>query len=98
MGDYDSKINEQGKFSHQRANLEGYLRAYLYGPAFYLLSLARAKQMVEMHCGPEESQAGRRSNAFGGQREATHGIRDRQANSQEVWKDFLRSMKSGKKC
>lgn len=86
MGDYDSKLNEQGRFAHQRANLDGYLRAYLYNPALYLLSVARAKQMVETLCGPEEPQDGRRSAASDGQREATHGGRDRQANNQEVCK------------
>lgn len=84
MGDYDSKLNEQGRFAHHRANLDGYLRAYLYNPAFYLLSVARAKQMVEAHCGPEEPQDAQRSTASGGQREAMHGARERQANNQKV--------------
>lgn len=85
MADYDSKLNEQGKSAHQRANVDGYLRAYLYNPAFHLLSVARAKQMVEMHCDPDEPQVGhRRSTASGGQRGATHGVRDRQADNQEV--------------
>lgn len=87
MGDYDSKVNEQGRFAHQRANLDGHLRTYLYNPAFYLLSVARAKQMVEMHCDPEEPPVGRQSSASGGQRGATRGVRDRQANSHEVAHD-----------
>lgn len=87
MGDYDSKLNEQGRFAHQKANLDGYLRAYLYNPASHLLSVARAKQMVEMHCDPEEPQVGRQSSIPGGHRGATYGVRDRQANDQEVCHD-----------
>lgn len=83
MADYDSKLNEQGRLSHQRANVDGYLRAYLYNPAFYLLSVARAKQMVEMHC-PDEPPDGRWSSASSGHRGATHGIKDRPASNQEV--------------
>ncbi|XP_075996355.1 protein TASOR [Genypterus blacodes] len=58
MSEYDSKLDERDKLfpapKHQRANTESYLRSYLYSPALYLLAVARAKQMVERHCGPEE--------------------------------------------
>ncbi|KAM3621562.1 uncharacterized protein V6R79_012819 [Siganus canaliculatus] len=57
MGQYESLLDQQGKLfpapKHHRLNMEGYLRSYLYGPAFYLLSLPRAKLLVEAHCGPE---------------------------------------------
>lgn len=53
MGDYESVLNEPGPF-HRRVNMDSYLRSYIYGPAFYLLSVARATQMVEAHCHPED--------------------------------------------
>lgn len=84
MGDYESTLNERGKFSHHRGNLDGYLHPYFYSPAFYLLSVARAKHMVEMHCVPEEPQEARRTNSYGGPREATNSTRDRKANNQKV--------------
>lgn len=85
MGDYDPKLNERGKFSH-RVNMDGYLRSYLYSPVHYLLSVARAKQMVEAHCGPEEPQDGRLRNSYGDQREATRNAKDK--NTQKVKRHF----------
>lgn len=54
MGDYESFLSERGSTFPRRVNMEGYLRSYIYSPAFYLLSVARATQMVEAHCHPEE--------------------------------------------
>lgn len=88
MGEYESKLNERGKFPH-RVNMDGYLRSYLYNPVYYLLSVARARQMVEAHCGPEEPQEGRLRNSYGGQREtsgreATRNTKDKKTNTQKV--------------
>lgn len=72
MGDYDPKLDEQAKPfpvpKHHQVNMDGYLRSYLYNPAFYLLSLARARQVVEVYAGPEEPQVMARKN-HGNQRE-----------------------------
>lgn len=54
MGDYESLLNERGSAFQRRGNVDGYLRSYIYSPAFYLLSVARATQIVEAHCRPEE--------------------------------------------
>lgn len=54
MGDYESFLNERGSTFQRRGNVEGCLRSYIYSPAFYLLSVARATQIVEAHCRPEE--------------------------------------------
>lgn len=86
MGDFESKLNERG---NHKVNMDGYLRSYLYSPTFYLLSVVRAKQMVEAHCGPEEPQEVRLRNSYGGQREArgreaTSNTRDGQTNTQKV--------------
>lgn len=54
MGDYESFLNERGSTFQRRGNVDGYLRSYIYSPAFYLLSVARATQIVEAHCHPEE--------------------------------------------
>lgn len=93
MGEYDSKLDERGKLfpapKHHRVNMDGYLRSYLYNPALYLLSVARARQMVEVHCGPEESQEAKVRKSFGGQKESTGkevtgNTRDGQSNTQKV--------------
>ncbi|XP_034725833.1 protein TASOR isoform X2 [Etheostoma cragini] len=93
MSEYDSKLDERGKLfpapKHQRVNMDGYLRSYLYNPALYLLSVARARQMVEAHCGPEELQEGKLRKSWGGLREATgkdatSNARDKQANTQKM--------------
>eukprot|EP00066_Takifugu_rubripes_P026953 XP_011616219.1 PREDICTED: protein FAM208A-like isoform X1 [Takifugu rubripes] len=54
MGDYESFLNERGGTFQRRGNLDSYLRSYIRSPAFYLLSVARATQIVEAHCGPQE--------------------------------------------
>ncbi|XP_050930559.1 LOW QUALITY PROTEIN: protein TASOR [Lates calcarifer] len=93
MGEYDSKLDERGKLfpapKHHRVNMDGYLRSYLYNPALYLLSVARARQMVEVHCGPEESQEAKVRKSFGGQKESTGkevtgNTRDGQSNTQKM--------------
>ncbi|XP_070849967.1 protein TASOR-like [Chaetodon trifascialis] len=93
MGKYDSTHDEQGKQfpapKHHRANMEGYLRSYLYSPTLYLLSVARATLMVEAHCGPEEQQEVKLEKSYAGQREATgkdatSNTRDRQTNTQKM--------------
>ncbi|XP_044206100.1 uncharacterized protein LOC122981439 [Thunnus albacares] len=93
MGEYDSKLDEDGKLfpapKHHRLNMDGYLRSYLYSPALYLLSVARAKQMVEAHCGPKEPQEARARKSCGGQRElmgkeTISNVRDRQTNNEKM--------------
>ncbi|KAM9361353.1 protein TASOR [Symphorus nematophorus] len=93
MGKYDSKLDERAKPfpapNHHRVNMDGYLRSYLYNPALYLLSVARAKLMVEAHCSPEEQQEVRLRKSGGGQREATgkeetSSTRDGQTNTQKM--------------
>lgn len=54
MGEYESILNEPGSTFHRRVNMDSYLRSYFYKPAFHLLSVARATQMVEAHCRHEE--------------------------------------------
>lgn len=54
MEDYESVLNERGSPFQRGGNMDGYLRSYIYSPAFYLLSVARATQIVEAHCHPEE--------------------------------------------
>lgn len=96
MGEYESKLEEGGKLfpapKHHRVNMDGYLRSYLYSPALYLLSVARARQMVEAHCGPEEPQEVRLRKSCGGQREATSNTRDGQTNTQKVKTDIWATM------
>lgn len=74
MGEFDSKLDERGNLfptpKHHQVNMEGYLRSYLYSPALYQLSVARAKQMVQAHCGPEELPEATLRKTCGGQREA----------------------------
>lgn len=88
MGDFESKPNERGNVSHHRVYMDAYLRSYFYSPAFYLLSAARARQMVEKHSGPEELQEVRSRSSYGGQREAgreaTSNTIDGQTNTQKV--------------
>ncbi|KAG7244385.1 hypothetical protein INR49_001684, partial [Caranx melampygus] len=60
--EYLSSLND-GK-----VNMDGYLRSYLYNPAFYLLSLARAGQVIEVYAGPEDPQV-RARKSYGDQRE-----------------------------
>lgn len=96
MGEYESKLEEGGKLfpapKHHRVNMDGYLRSYLYNPALYLLSVARAKQMVEAHCGPEDTQEVRLRKSCGGQKEATSNTRDGQTNTQKVKTDIWATM------
>ncbi|XP_074493745.1 protein TASOR isoform X2 [Sebastes fasciatus] len=93
MGEYESKQDEPGKPfpapKHHWVIMDGYLRSYLYNPALYLLSVARAKQMVEELCSPEEQREVKLRKSCGGQREAagkeaTSNSRDRQTNSQKM--------------
>ena len=65
------------------------MRSYLYGPTFYLLSVARARHMMEMHSAPEEPQDVKRKNSYGGQRrsvgkEATSSTSAGQTYNQKV--------------
>ncbi|KAF3690273.1 Protein TASOR [Channa argus] len=82
MGEYDSELDVQGKAFptplHHRVNMDGYLRSYLYSPALYLLSVARARQVMEAHCGCEEAQAVRPS------KEPSSNTRERQTNTQKM--------------
>ncbi|XP_060925088.1 uncharacterized protein tasora isoform X2 [Limanda limanda] len=75
MGEYDSIQDEQEKDfpapKHHKVNMDYYLRSYLHNPALYLLSVARARQVVEAHCGAEEPQQVRPRKSSAGQREAT---------------------------
>ncbi|XP_047439664.1 protein TASOR isoform X2 [Mugil cephalus] len=92
MGEYDSRLEEgENQFSPKhRANVDGYLRSYLYSPGLYLLSLARAKQVVEAHCGPEQPHHELKPRkSCGSQREetgheATANARDGQSNTQKM--------------
>ena len=54
MEEYVSILNEQGSTFPRRVNIDGYLRSYFHKPAFYLLSVARATQLMEAHCHQEE--------------------------------------------
>lgn len=96
MAEYDSKLDKQGKLflppKHHRVNMDSYLHSYLSNPAQYQLSVARAKQVLEAHCGPEQTQEMRPRNSFEGQRtaagkEATGKTRDGQASNQKVKTD-----------
>ncbi|XP_070759390.1 protein TASOR [Enoplosus armatus] len=93
MGEYESKLDEQGKVfpapKHHRLNMDGYLHSYLHSPTLYLLSVARARQMVEAHCGAEEPQEVRLRKSRVCQREATGkeatgNARDGQTNTQKM--------------
>ncbi|XP_029357855.1 protein TASOR-like isoform X2 [Echeneis naucrates] len=91
MGEYDSKQDEQKTFpapTHHRLNREGYLRSYLYKPAVYLLSVARARQLMEVYSVPEEPQVKPRKSC-GGKRASTGSTltgntRDDQTNTQKA--------------
>ncbi|XP_035517685.1 protein TASOR [Morone saxatilis] len=93
MSKYESKLDEPGKPfpapKHHRLNMDGYLRSYLYNPVLYLLSVARARLMMEALCGPEEPQDVRPRKSCGGQREATgkemtSSAKDGQTNTQKM--------------
>nr|XP_046240860.1 uncharacterized protein tasora isoform X2 [Scatophagus argus] len=93
MGKYEPKLDERGKLfpapKHHRVNMEGYLRSYLYSPALYLLSVARARLMVETHCGPDDPQGARLSESCGRQTEAagnevTSNASGGQSNTQKI--------------
>ncbi|XP_062264804.1 uncharacterized protein tasora isoform X1 [Platichthys flesus] len=75
MGEYDSNQDEHEKDfpapKHHKVNMDYYLRSYLHNPALYLLSVGRARQVVEAHCGPEEPQQERPRKSCAGQREST---------------------------
>lgn len=97
MGEYESKLDEEGKPfpapKHHRLNMDSYLHSYLYSPALYLLSMARAKQMVDEHSGPEDPRQARLRKNCGDQREATgkeatSKAGDGQANNQKVKTDI----------
>ncbi|XP_026162783.1 uncharacterized protein tasora isoform X2 [Mastacembelus armatus] len=92
IGEYDSKLDERGKLfpapKHHRVNMDSYLRSYLYNPALYLLSVARARQLMEAHCGnePQEVKPRNSSGGHGGATgmEALSNARDRQTNTQKM--------------
>ncbi|XP_047203621.1 protein TASOR isoform X4 [Girardinichthys multiradiatus] len=71
MTEYDSVLDEETKPCppYHRVNTDGYLRSYLSNPTVYLLSVARARQAMEAHCGPEPPQE-KASRNDGGPREA----------------------------
>ncbi|CAJ1052004.1 protein TASOR isoform X3 [Xyrichtys novacula] len=73
LGEYESAPDDQGTHApkHHRVNMDGYLRSYLFSPALYLLSVARARQMVEAHCGLEDPREAKMRRSSGGQREAS---------------------------
>ncbi|XP_060897283.1 protein TASOR isoform X1 [Labrus mixtus] len=75
MGEYEALQDEGGTAApkHHRVNMDGYLHSYLYSPTLYLLSVARARQIVEAHCDPEEPREVRMRKSSGGQREAAGG-------------------------
>lgn len=81
MGEYESTQDDSGTPApkHHRVNMDGYLRSYLYNPALYLLSVARARQMVEAHCGPEDPREAKMRRGPADQREA--GGKDATGNS-----------------
>ncbi|KAF7656332.1 hypothetical protein LDENG_00042900 [Lucifuga dentata] len=87
MSEYDTKLDERDKlFSApklHRANMDSYLRSYLYSPTLYLLAVAKAKQMVEVHCGPEELQDRKPRRSWGEQMEG-RGKEPKEANTQKV--------------
>lgn len=93
MGDYDSQLDEQGKMftapKHHRVNMEGYLRSYLYSPALYLLSVTRARHVMEAHCGSEEPQEVR-VQRDPRQKELPTSSKERQSNTQKVKTYLLR--------
>ncbi|KAM9365564.1 protein TASOR-like [Pholidichthys leucotaenia] len=92
MGEYDSTLDEkQFPFPRlHRASMDRCLRSYLYGPTLYLLSVARAKQVVQLYRVPEEVQEGRNGKlSCGGQRgaagrEAAEGQSNREQMQQLI--------------
>nr|XP_015814187.2 uncharacterized protein tasora [Nothobranchius furzeri] len=60
MTEYDAKVDEEGKLhpppKHHRVNMDSYMKSYLSNPALYLLPVARAEQVVNSVCGPEQRQ------------------------------------------
>ncbi|XP_041637621.1 protein TASOR-like [Cheilinus undulatus] len=90
MGEYDSTLEEGGAPppKYHRVNLDGYLRSYLYNPAFYLLSVARARQVVEAHCGLEDPREAKRRSSRdqreAAAREATSTARDEKNNTEQM--------------
>lgn len=94
MSKYELKFDEQGKAysapSHHKVNMDGYLHSYLHNPALYLLSVPRARLMMETYCSAEETQEVKLSKSCGGQREATlktpSNVKDGQTNTQKVKK------------
>ncbi|KAM9859276.1 protein TASOR [Aulostomus maculatus] len=92
MGEYDTKLDEHGQPfpvpKHHRLNLDGYLRSYLYSPVLYQLSVARARRMMEAHCGLEAPREVRAWQSRGGELERTGRMtgntRDGETNSQKM--------------
>ncbi|XP_037346508.2 protein TASOR isoform X2 [Pungitius pungitius] len=89
MGEYDSALDECRQLfptpKHHQVNMDGYLRSYLYSPALYQLSVARAKQMVEAHCGPEETPEATLRKASGGRaEERTCNARNKQTKHEKM--------------
>ncbi|XP_041835698.1 protein TASOR isoform X2 [Melanotaenia boesemani] len=74
MTAYDSKADEEGQLfpppKHHQVNMDSYLQSYLSSPMAYLLSVARAKEVVEAHCGSVQPQETRHRNSYGSQTEA----------------------------
>lgn len=88
MGEYDSQMDNEEKPlpapTHHRVNLEGYLRSYLYCPAFYLLSAARARLLMEAHGGIEQAQEPRARKRQATEKEAAGSTRQGQTQKVSV--------------
>lgn len=86
MGKYNSKPDERRQVfpppKHHRMNMDNYLRSYLFNPNIYLLSVARARQVVEAHCSAEQPQELWPRNSTGTQRESA--VREAKGNSRGV--------------
>ncbi|XP_028285259.1 protein TASOR isoform X2 [Parambassis ranga] len=86
MGKYNSNPDERGQVfpppKHHRMNMDNYLRSYLFNPNIYLLSVARARQVVEAHCSAEQPQELWPRNSSGTQRESA--LKEAKGNSRGV--------------
>ena len=92
MSEYDSKLDEEAQLfsppKHHRVNMDSYLHSYLSSPTLYLLSVARAKEVVEAHCGPEQPQETRARNSSASQKEAAGNDKEKQTSSDQKVKHF----------
>ncbi|KAM4588181.1 protein TASOR isoform 2-T2 [Odontesthes bonariensis] len=88
MSEYDSKLDEEAQLfsppKHHRVNMDSYLHSYLSSPTLYLLSVARAKEVVKAHCGSGQPPEMRARNSSGSQREAPVNDKDKQTSDQKI--------------